>query len=571
MVDTSNPNVMSSLSRRLVREGLMDEGEALSAQADARNKNEPFIHYLASTGRIEPDLLASVVAEEFGLPYLDLDAFDPKQFPKKLVDEKLLRKHQVMPLLVRGNILSLGMSTPTNLAAMDEIQFQSGLIIHPVIVAEDKLHSVLESSLETDIAALGDLDGDDLAGLEVTEDQLPDDETVGAEGGAEDAPIVKFVNKVLLDAMRKGASDIHFEPFEHSYRIRFRIDGMLHEVTRPPLSLRGRLAARLKVMAKMNISERRIPQDGAIKLRLSQTRTIDFRVNTLPTLWGEKIVLRILDASSTKIGIEQLGFEPEQQRLYEEALSHPQGMILVTGPTGSGKTVTLYTGLNILNIPERNISSAEDPVEINMEGINQVNVNPKVGLDFATALRAFLRQDPDVVMVGEIRDLETAEVAVKAAQTGHLVLSTLHTNSASATLNRLMNMGVPPYNLAASVQLIIAQRLARKLCPRCKIPDETPADVLESIGFTPAQLEGRTLYKAVGCSHCTNGYKGRVGIYETVKITPELADMIMHGAGALDLNRKARELGFDDLRMSGRKKVLAGTTSLAELTRVTME
>lgn len=571
MVDLSNPHVLNSLSKRLIREGLMDEGEALGAQADARDKNQPFIHYLNSSGRINADLLASLVAEEFGLPYLDLDAFDPAQLPKKVVDEKLLRKHQALPLYVRGNLLTLGLSTPTNLAAMDEIQFQTGLLIHPVIVAEDKLHNALERSLETDIGALGDLDSVELDGMEVGESQEPDDDILGVDAGTEDAPIVKFVNKVLLDAMRRGASDIHFEPFEHSYRIRCRIDGILHEVTRPPLSLRGRLAARLKVMAKMNISERRIPQDGAIKLRISKTRTIDFRVNTLPTLWGEKIVLRILDANSTKLGIEQLGFEPEQQKLYEEALSHPQGMILVTGPTGSGKTVTLYTGLHILNTPERNISSAEDPVEINMEGVNQVNVNTKVGLDFATALRAFLRQDPDVVMVGEIRDLETAEVSVKAAQTGHLVLSTLHTNSASATLNRLMNMGIPPYNLAASVQLIIAQRLARKLCPRCKAPTQTAKDVLETLGFTAEELTKHQIFQPVGCSHCTQGYKGRVGIYEVVKITPELADLILHGASALEISRKARELGFDDLRMAGRKKVLAGLTSVEELTRVTME
>lgn len=571
MVDLSNPHIMNSLSKRLVREGLMDEGEALAAQADARNRRQTYIHYLYSSGRVDQDQLATLIAEEFGLPYLDLDAFDTQRFPKKVVDEKLLRKHQVLPLLVRGNLLTLGLSTPTNLAAMDEIQFQTGLLIQPVIVAEEKLHAALEKSLETDIGSLGSLDGAELEGLEIGSNPIDDDDSMGLNSGNDDAPIVKFVNKVLLDAIRRGASDIHFEPFEQSFRVRFRVDGMLHEVTRPPLSLRGRLAARIKVMARMNISERRIPQDGSIKLRISQTRTIDFRVNTLPTLWGEKIVLRILDGSNTKLGISQLGFDTKQQQLYEQALTNPQGMVLVTGPTGSGKTVTLYSGLNLLNSPERNISSVEDPVEINLEGINQVNVNPKVGLDFATALRAFLRQDPDVVMVGEIRDLETAEVAVKAAQTGHLVLSTLHTNSAAATLNRLMNMGIPAYNLAASVQLIIAQRLARRLCTRCRVEAQTPKEVLLGLGFTAAELDQHTIYQARGCSQCTQGYKGRVGIYEVVKITPELSDLIMQNAGTRAISMKAREQGFDDLRTAGRRKVLAGQTSVEELTRVTME
>ncbi|SFC05229.1 type IV pilus assembly protein PilB [Marinospirillum celere] len=571
MVDVSNPHVLSSLSKRLIRQGLMDESEALAAQVKAKESNLSFSHYLNSTGHIDSDQLASLIAEEFGLPYLDLEAMEPKLFPKKLVNENLLRKHQALPVFLKGNQLTLALTTPTNLAAIDEIQFQTGLIIYPVIVSEIKLHRILEDSLETDISALGDLNDSELEGLETGESQLQEEDLDDGIGGKDDAPIVKFVNKVLLDAIRRGASDIHFEPYEHSYRVRCRIDGILHEMTRPPLSLRGRLAARLKVMAKLNISERRIPQDGGIKLKLSKTRSIDFRVNTLPTLWGEKIVLRILDANAAKMGIEQLGFEADQQKLYEQALARPQGMILVTGPTGSGKTVTLYTGLNLLNSPERNIASAEDPVEINMEGINQVNINTKVGLNFAAALRAFLRQDPDVVMVGEIRDLETAETAVKAAQTGHLVLSTLHTNSAAATLNRLMNMGIPSYNLAASVQLIIAQRLARKLCPKCRKPTELPKDTLLELGFTQEQINAKGIFDAVGCTHCTKGYKGRIGIYEVVKITPELADLIMHSASALEIDRKARAEGFDDLRQAGRKKVLAGLTSVDELTRVTME
>ena len=569
MADATSSNLLNSLSRRLIREGLLDEHEALSAQSDAKRKGISYIHYLSSNDRLDSDLLAYLVAEEFGLPYLDLDAFDSRYLPKKVVDEQLLRKHQALPLLLRENILNLALSTPTNLAAIDEIQFQTGLIVNPIIVSEEKLHQVLERSLETDISALGDLDNAELEALEV--DNSQDDENLVIESGHEDAPIVKFVNKILLDAVRKGASDIHFEPYEHSYRIRSRIDGILHEITRPPLSLRSRLAARIKVMARMNISERRIPQDGSIKLKISKTRSLDFRVNTLPTLWGEKLVLRILDASSAKLGIEQLGFEPEQQKLYEEALARPQGMILVTGPTGSGKTVSLYTGLNILNTTERNISSAEDPVEINMEGINQVNVNPKVGLSFAAALRAFLRQDPDVVMVGEIRDVETAEIAIKAAQTGHLVLSTLHTNSASATINRLFNMGIPAYNLASSLQLIIAQRLARKLCKKCKTLCDTPKQILLDLGFTEEELSSATIYKPVGCSQCTSGYKGRTGIYEVVKITDALSELIMQGASVREINFKAREQGFPDLRMAGRKKVLAGLLSIDELTRVTME
>lgn len=570
MADISSSNLLSSLSRRLIREGLLDEYQALIAQTNAHQKNLSYIHYLSSNAKIDADLLASLVAEEFGLPYLDLDTFDSRYLPKQVVDEQLLRKHQVLPLLLNENMLSLAISTPTNLAAIDEIKFHTGLVINLVLVAENKLHNLLEKSLETAISALGDLDDVELETLELPSSSGSDTNLV-LENSQDDAPIVKFVNKILLSAVQQGASDIHFEPFENSYRIRTRVDGILHEVTRPPLSLHSRLAARIKVMARMNISERRIPQDGSIKLRLSKTRHIDFRVNSLPTLGGEKLVLRILDASSAKLGIEQLGFEPEQQKLYEEALANPQGMILVTGPTGSGKTVTLYTGLNILNTTERNISSVEDPVEINMQGVNQVNVNPKVGLDFATALRAFLRQDPDVIMVGEIRDLETAEIAVKAAQTGHLVLSTLHTNSASATLDRLMNMGIPPYNLASSLQLIIAQRLARKLCVQCKITCDEPKNALLDLGFTEQELAEHTLYKAVGCNLCTAGYKGRIGIYEVVKVTPEIADLILTAAGPSNIYLKIREQGFTGLPASGRKKVLAGSISVGELTRVTMD
>lgn len=570
MVDVSNPQTLSPLAKRLIREGLMDEASALNAQHKAKDEQISFSQYLTAHGLVDSEVLASLIAEEFGLPYLNLSLLNPALLPKKVVDEQLLRKHQVVPIYRRGNQLTLALCTPSNLAAVDEIQFQTGLTVNPIIAAENQILQLLESSLEMDMGGLGNLDLAELEQMEAAEGML----TGALEhqvGGADDAPIVKFVNKVLLDAIRRQASDIHFEPYEQSYRVRFRMDGILQEITRPPLSLRSRLAARLKVMARMNISERRIPQDGAIKMRLSATRTVDFRVNTLPTLWGEKIVLRILDAESAKMGIEQLGFEPEQRALFEEALEKPQGMILVTGPTGSGKTVTLYSGLHRLNTPERNIATAEDPVEINMEGINQVHVNTKVGLDFATALRAFLRQDPDVVMVGEIRDLETAEVAIKAAQTGHLVLSTLHTNSAAATLSRLMNMGIPTYNLASSLQLIIAQRLARRLCSHCRTPETKPRQALLDLGFTSEELEAHTLYQPKGCPQCNLGYKGRVGIYETVKMTPELAELILTGGSVLDFDRLARRQGFHDLRQSARVKVLQGMTSVDELSRVTME
>lgn len=582
MVNLLNPNslnsfssTLNSLAKRLVSEGLFNEQQALIAQSEAQQKNQLFIHYLSADEQINGDLLACLVAEEFGLPYLDLDTFNTCYLPKKVVDEQVLRKHQALPLLLKNNILNLALATPTNLVALDEIQFQTGLMIHPIIVAKNKLLKMLETSLEADTNALDDLESIELEAQQqdkhpINNNELAIGATQGIDGQQDDAPIIKFVNKIMLDAVQRGASDIHFEPFEHSYRIRSRIDGILHEITRPPLSLHSKLAARIKVMARLNIAERRLPQDGSIKLKLSKTRSLDFRVNTLPTLWGEKIVLRILDGNAAKLGIEQLGFEPEQQRLYEAALANPHGLILVTGPTGSGKTVSLYTGLNILNTPQRNIASVEDPIEINMEGINQVNVNPKVGLDFAATLRAFLRQDPDVLMVGEIRDLETAEIAIKAAQTGHLVLSTLHTNSAAATINRLFNMGIPAYNLATSLQLIIAQRLARKLCKKCKITCDTPQSALLKLGFSEQQLIKNTRYKALGCDQCTAGYQGRLGIYEVVKITPELADLMLQGAGSRAIEAKAQQQGFPDLRTAGRNKVLAGLTSVDELIRVTM-
>jgi type IV pilus assembly protein PilB len=459
------------------------------------------------------------------------------------------------------------MSDPTNLDALEEIQFNTGYSTELILCDEESLQSCIEKVLEDESSALdiSDIDAEELAGIDVEESRKDDDNS----SNEDDAPIVVFINKILLDAIKKGASDLHFEPYEKSFRIRFRIDGILAEIARPPVSLSSRMAARLKVMSKLDIAERRVPQDGRIKLALSKKKSIDFRVSTLPTMWGEKIVMRILDSSSAMLGIDMLGYEPEQKKIYMDALDQPQGMILVTGPTGSGKTVSLYTGLNILNTQERNISTAEDPVEINLEGINQVQINNRAGLTFPSALRSFLRQDPDIVMVGEIRDLETAEISIKAAQTGHLVLSTLHTNSAAETLTRLLNMGVPSYNVASSVSIIIAQRLARRLCPQCKEEEPLSEMQLAEQGFPADRLNEIKLFKPVGCTHCTGGYKGRVGIYEVIKISPTIASIIMEGGNSLDIATQCQKEGYNNLRQSGLIKAMSGMTSLAEINRVT--
>ena len=520
-----------------------------------------------------PDATAAS-AREFGLPLLDLAAFDADFFPRDRLSEQSAREHQVLPLLQRGDSLFVAVADPANLRGLDELRFRTGLNVEPVLVEHGKLARAIDQLSEPlESEGLGDLDGDDLEDFDMAHfDAEEEDQETDAASAADDTPVVRFVNKMLLDAIKQGVSDIHFEPYASSYRVRFRTDGILREASAPPAHLGKRLAARLKVMSALDISERRIPQDGRIKMKLSKARAIDFRVNTLPTLWGEKVVLRILDPATASMGIDALGFDPAQQDLYLQALHRPQGMILVTGPTGSGKTVTLYTGLNLLNTPQRNIATAEDPVEINLEGINQVSVNPKIGLDFAAALRAFLRQDPDVVMVGEIRDFETAEIAVKAAQTGHLVLSTLHTNSAAATLTRLRNIGIAAFNLATSVDLIVAQRLARRLCAKCKESVPLPSETLLAEGFTPADIAcGFDLFhpREGGCEACNNGYRGRIGIYEVVKITPALARLIMEEADALQLAERARAEGFDDLRRCGLAKVIAGVTSLAEINRVT--
>jgi type IV pilus assembly protein PilB len=518
--------------------------------------------------------VAITASQMFGVPMVDLDALAIDLDIVRLVNDKLLAKHRVLPLVKRGRRLFVGVSDPTNLHAIDEVRFQTSLNVDAVVVEEDKLQKVLSKAIEqvdTTMPALAE-DDFDLENLDVTggEDEI-DNDGVGRDD-VEDAPIVRFVNKVMLDAIKKGASDIHLEPYEKTYRVRLRMDGVLKELAVPPVQLAPKISARVKVMARLDIAERRIPQDGRIKMRLSKTRSIDFRVSTCPTLFGEKIVMRILDSGSAMLGIDALGYESFQREHYLKTLAKPQGMILVTGPTGSGKTVSLYTGLNILNTEDTNISTAEDPAEIILPGINQVNVNPKVGLTFASALRAFLRQDPDVIMVGEIRDLETAEIAIKAAQTGHLVLSTLHTNDAAQTLTRLVDMGVKPYAIATSVSLIIAQRLARKLCNYCKQAVDVPAEALVKEGFRAEDVQGGLkIFGPKGCSQCTDGYKGRTGIYEVMPVSDAIGRLIMEGGNAISIKDQALAEGVWDLRRSGLQRVRDGITSLEEINRVTVD
>lgn len=561
---------LGGLAKRLVRDDLINEDEALTATQNSEKEKKSLVAYLVEADLVSAQQLANVASEEFGTPIFDLSAFDLEALPRDLIANNLLQAHHVIPLIKRGNRLFIGVSDPTNLIAIDEIKFHTGLSVEAVLVEEDKLNQALEALLDDSSDAFGDLGDDDgLDDLDVVDTKKEDDANVA--DGADDAPVVRFINQMLLSAIKKGASDLHFEPYEKSYRVRFRVDGVLQNIAKPPIGLGPKLSARLKIMSNLDISERRIPQDGRIKLKISKTKSIDFRVNTLPTLFGEKIVLRILDSAAAKMGIDALGYEDDQKDLYMTALSKPQGMILVTGPTGSGKTVSLYTGLNILNQEGTNISTAEDPVEINLDGINQVNVNNKVGLDFAAALRSFLRQDPDIIMVGEIRDLETASIAIKAAQTGHMVLSTLHTNSAAETLTRMLNMGVPSFNLATTVNLIIAQRLARRLCSNCKQPADLPIDVLKKEGFTDEMVRTSTVYKPVGCGSCNKGYKGRVGIYEVVRITPAISRIIMEEGNSIDLSKAFAEEGFNSLRKSGLIKVAKGITSLEEVNRVTTD
>ena len=568
---TTNPQInLSGLARRLVSDGSLSETDASGAHEQALKNKIPFVTHLVQKKVLDALTIANAASQEFGVPLFDISTMDMDVADTKLVDEKLVRQHHALPLFKRGGRLYVAVSDPTNLQGLDEIKFHVGANTEAILVEEDKLADAIDKAMDAQDTSLVDLNDSDLDDLEISGgDEAPRDDD---DSDVDDTPVVRFVNKVLLDAINKGASDIHFEPYEKSYRVRIRMDGILIEVASPPVNLGNRLAARLKVMSRLDISERRIPQDGRMKMTLSKNRSIDFRVNTCPTLFGEKIVMRILDSSSAQLGIEALGYEDDQRALYEENLLKPYGMILVTGPTGSGKTVSLYTGLNILNTEDRNISTAEDPVEINLTGINQVNVNNKVGFTFSAALRAFLRQDPDIIMVGEIRDLETAEIAIKAAQTGHLVLSTLHTNDAPQTLTRLANMGVPAYNIASSVSLIIAQRLARRLCSQCKKTHDIPNETLIAEGFTEEEVSaGLKIYGPIGCDQCTNGYKGRVGIYQVMPITEAMGKIIMEGGNALQLADQAEKEGIADLRKSGLKKVKSGTTSIEEINRVTKE
>jgi type IV pilus assembly protein PilB len=541
---SAKPKPISGLARRLIQDGLIELEAAEKYSLEAAKARRPLVSYLVKENIVSAEAIAAAAASEFGTAIIDLDAIDPSMIPEGLVSEQLIREHHAFPLFQRGKRLFVAVSDPTNRAALADIRFKTGIPTEEVLVREDQLTAYIEHHLGEPEEDLTDF-GDDVA------------------------PVVQFVNQMLLNAIRLGSSDLHFEPFEKSYKVRFRTDGILHEVASPPVTLSPRIAARLKVMGQMDSSERRVPQDGRIKLKVSKTKSIYLRVNTLPVLFGEKIVLRILDASTAQMGIDALGYDDDQKALYLEALNKPQGMFLVTGPTGSGKTVSLYTGLNILNTPELNISTAEDPVEINLEGINQCSVNPKVGLDFSAALRSFLRQDPDIVMVGEIRDIETAEIAIKAAQTGHMVLSTLHTNSAPETITRLRNMGVPAFNLATSINLIVAQRLARRLCS-CKEKIDVPATALLEKGFTQEDLDaGLEIYGPKGCDKCNGGYKGRVGVYEVVKITPEISKVIMEDGNSLEISRICQEQGFRNIYQSALLKVKQGLTSLNEVDRVT--
>ena len=562
---------LSGMGRALVQHGRLSQGEAdeiaHKAQADGRS----FVEALVASKRLSAAEVAVFASQSFGLPLFDVSALSASSVPRGVVDDALIVERRLLPLFKRGSRLFVGCSDPTLSQALHAITFKTGLTVDVVVVEDDKLGALIARSREADPgAALNAMIDDDLGSLELVDpdapsaDKLPD---------VEDAPVVKFIHKVLVDAIALGASDIHFEPYEKYYRIRYRVDGALREVARPPLAIRDKIASRIKVISRLDISEKRVPQDGRLKIRLDKHRAVDFRVSTLPTLYGEKIVMRILDASAASLNIEQLGFEPEQKAMLMDAIGRPYGMVLVTGPTGSGKTVSLYSCLNILNKPDSNISTAEDPVEINLPGINQVNVNEKAGLTFASALRAFLRQDPDIVMIGEIRDFETADIAIKAAQTGHMVFSTLHTNNAPATLTRLLNMGVAPFNVASSVLLIMAQRLARRLCPQCKAPVDIPREALLRSGFSDAELDGSWQPMGpVGCEHCRGtGYKGRVGLYELMPMTDAMVRLILKGGNAAEIADLARAEGMVDLRHAGLKKVRQGLTSLTEIEAVTNE
>jgi type IV pilus assembly protein PilB len=566
----SQPTQFSALGRALVQQGRLVQADANAIQAEAAKAGVSFIQQLVQAKKLSAKEVSLFAAQTFGYPLLDLNAVDIDQLPLNLIDSKIVTNHRVIALGKRGNRVFVAMSDPSNEQVLQEVKFATGMTMEPVVVEDDKLNVIVRKLTDSSAKGLEQATEDvDLSGMEMTDGEAqPDAPTEDID----DAPVVKYVTKILLDAINGGASDVHFEPYEKFYRIRYRTDGILYDVAQPPLAIKEKIASRIKVVSKLDISEKRVPQDGRMKMTLSKTKAIDFRVSTLPTLFGEKICMRILDPSSATLGIDALGYEPEQKAALMNAISRPYGMVLVTGPTGSGKTVSLYTCLNILNKPGINISTAEDPAEINLPGVNQVNVNDKQGLTFAVALKAFLRQDPDIIMVGEIRDLETGEISIKAAQTGHMVLSTLHTNDAPTTLTRLMNMGIAPFNIASSVILITAQRLARKLCS-CKKPEEIPEQALLRAGFREEDLDGTWQpFGPVGCDLCKNtGYKGRVGIYQVMPITDEMSRIIMKNGTAIDLADQARREGVNDLRQSGLLKVKKGQTSLEEVEAVTNE
>lgn len=563
---------LQGVAQALVMGDLLEATKAQKVQTQAKDNRLSFVQYLVENNILEAHVIAQTISRDFGVPLLDLDTFYKETIPLTVVSEKLIHRHNTLPLFKRGENLYLAVEDPSNQVILSEIKFHTGLNTHCVVVESHKLANTIKNilSAQQSEALSSYMEDSDLDNLEISADEDFADKD-DAEEAAEDAPVVRFVHKILLDAVNRQASDIHFEPYEKFYRIRFRVDGILYQMASPPINLSNRIAARLKVMSRLDISERRLPQDGRFKMKLSQRHEIDFRVSTCPTINGEKIVMRILDPMVASVGIENIGFNKNQTNIFTEMIKQPYGMILVTGPTGSGKTVTLYTALNILNTPERNISTAEDPVEIKLNGVNQVHINNKVGLTFASTLRSFLRQDPDVIMVGEMRDLETAEIGIKAAQTGHLVLSTLHTNNAPETLTRLVNMNVPPFNIASSVIMIIAQRLARRLCKRCKEVEEIPQETLLKQGFPDNAVKKLEIYKAVGCDYCTDGYKGRVGLFEVMAVTPEIGDIIMRGGNSLEIKELAIKQGMISIRQSGLEKITKGLTSLAEINRVTKD
>jgi type IV pilus assembly protein PilB len=572
MANAPTTNKLSGLARTLIQEKLLSEAEASAIQMLANSISTPFISQLILSKKLSAQVIAEVSAKAFGLPYFNLDAFNADYLPSKKIDAKLMQTNRVMALQIRNNVLFVATSDPTNLHALDSVQFQMGMSLSPVVVEDDKLGQWIEQVLASSDSSMKALDLNDDFDLGVNDSLVIEDEPQPSE--VDDAPVVRFLNKMLLDAINMGASDLHFEPYEKFYRVRYRVDGILREIAQPPLAIKEKLASRIKIISSMDISEKRIPQDGRMKLVLSKSRTIDFRVSTLPLIHGEKIVMRILDPTSATLGIEALGYEPAQKEALLSAVSRPYGLVLVTGPTGSGKTVSLYTCLNILNNPGVNIATAEDPCEIPIDGINQVNVNDKQGLTFAAALKSFLRQDPDIIMIGEIRDLETADMAIKASSTGHMVLSTLHTNDAPSTLTRLINMGVAPFNIASAVSLITAQRLARRLCKSCKIPVEVPKEALLGVGYTEKDLQGSwQIYgpKEDGCELCNNGYKGRVGIYQVMPVTDAISRIIMKNGSVHDIADQAKLEGVKDLRQSGLLKVKQGLTSIEEILACTNE